>query len=209
MIGILDYGMGNLGSVQNACDALEIPARLLKSPSEMEEMQGLLMPGQGAFRDCMIHLQDQGWVEPLRTWVKADKPFFGICMGLQVLFEASEESPGTEGLGLLPGTVKKFPENEERKVPQMGWNRCQWTKQQPFFPEDVDRSHYYFVHSYYVPMADAPWVAGTTHYGCEYVSAVSFGNCHAVQFHPEKSQKNGLALLKHFSEHVQGPDVSI
>ncbi|MDF3131254.1 imidazole glycerol phosphate synthase subunit HisH [Kiritimatiellaeota bacterium B1221] len=202
MIGILDYGMGNLGSVQNACAALDIPARMLNAPSEMDGVSGVLMPGQGAFRDCMNHLQDQGWVEPLREWIKADKPFFGICMGLQVLFEDSEESPGSEGLAVLPGTVKKFPPSDELKVPQMGWNRCKWDAKQTYFPAALHERHFYYVHSYYVPMTDADWVAGTTTYGLEYVSAVSFGNCHAVQFHPEKSQADGLKLLKHFSETV-------
>ena len=111
MIGILDYGMGNLGSVRNACAFLEVPARILTSPDEIGEMDALLMPGQGAFRDCMAHLRDQGWVEPVCEWIAADKPFFGICMGLQVLFEASEESPGVEGLGVLPGTVRRFPDS--------------------------------------------------------------------------------------------------
>lgn len=202
MIGILDYGMGNLGSVQNACASLNIPARMLNHPSEMEAVDGVLMPGQGAFKDCMNHLQDQGWVEPLREWVRVDKPFFGICMGLQVLFEDSEESPGSEGLGILPGTVRKFKDTEKLKVPQMGWNRCRWTEKQTYFPADLNEHHFYFVHSYYVPMVEADWVAGTTNYGLSYVSAVSFGNCHAVQFHPEKSQKDGLQLLKHFAETV-------
>lgn len=205
MIGILDYGMGNLGSVQNACEALTIPAKLLNHPEEMEAVEGILMPGQGAFRDCMIHLRDQGWVEPLRAWVKADRPFFGVCMGLQVLFESSEESPGTEGLGLLPGCVRKFPGAADLKVPQMGWNRCHWTENQSFFPLELSDKHFYFVHSYYVPLptdalSPSSWVAGVTTYGLDYVSAVSFGNCHAVQFHPEKSQKDGLELLRHFAE---------
>lgn len=204
MIGILDYGMGNLGSVQNACTALNIPAKLLKHPQEMESMDGILMPGQGAFRDCMIHLRDQGWVEPLRTWVKNDRPFFGVCMGLQVLFESSEESPGTEGLSLLPGCVRKFPGAADLKVPQMGWNRCRWTENQPFFPAELSGNHFYFVHSYYVPLPETTsWVAGITTYGLDYVSAISFGNCHAVQFHPEKSQRDGLALLRHFAESLK------
>ena len=202
MIGILDYGMGNLGSVRNACAVLDVPAKLLSDPSELDAVESLLVPGQGAFRDCMNHLETRGWVDPLKKWIQADKPFFGICMGLQLLFEASEESPGQAGLGILPGTVKKFPKNPELKVPQMGWNPCTWKEGQSFFPEELDQRHFYFVHSYYVPLVDADWVAGTTTYGLEYVSAVSFGRCHAVQFHPEKSQRDGLALLERFADFV-------
>lgn len=195
MIGILDYGMGNLGSVRNACAVLDVPARLLTDPADLESVDSLLVPGQGAFRDCMNHLEERGWVEPLQSWIREDRPFFGICMGLQLLFEASEESPGQPGLGIFPGTVRKFPDYD-LKVPQMGWNRCAWSSGNRFFPEDLDGRHFYFVHSYYVPLTDADWVAGTTGYGVEYVSAVSRGRCHAVQFHPEKSQRDGLALLK-------------
>ncbi len=202
MIGILDYGMGNLGSVRNTCDALSVDALLLTSPDDMRRVDGILMPGQGAFRDCMAHLRDQGWVEPLRKWISADRPFFGICMGLQVLFEDSEESPGVEGLAVLPGTVRRFPSPPGLKVPQMGWNRVRWTSGQTFFPPALDNTHFYFVHSYHVPKTDAAWAAGITSYGIDYVSAISFGNCHAVQFHPEKSQKDGLALLRCFAESV-------
>jgi len=197
MIGVLDYGMGNLGSVRNACAVLDAPATLLTDPAGLGSVDSLLVPGQGAFRDCMNHLEDRGWVEPLREWIAADRPFFGICMGLQLLFEASEESPGQAGLGVLPGTVRKFPETPGLKVPQMGWNRCALKAADPFFPQDLDGRHFYFVHSYHVPRVEADWVAGTTEYGVSYVSAVSFGNCHAVQFHPEKSQRDGLALLRH------------
>lgn len=202
MIGILDYGMGNLGSVRNTCEALNVPAKILSSPLEMEEMDGLLMPGQGAFRDCMAHLRDQGWVGPVCEWIGSDRPFFGICMGLQVLFEASEESPGVPGLGVLPGEVKRFPPSPDLKVPQMGWNRVQWTEKQRFFPRELDNRHFYFVHSYYVPLTEADWVAGTTSFGVDYVSAISRGNCHAVQFHPEKSQTDGLALIRRFADSV-------
>ncbi len=202
MIGILDYGMGNLGSVRNTCAALGVEARILTSPDEMSAMDGLLMPGQGAFRDCMAHLRDQGWVQPVRDWIREDRPFFGICMGLQVLFEDSEESPGVEGLAVLPGTVKRFPDAPGLKVPQMGWNRAAWKQPGPIFRDALDGHHFYFVHSYHVPLVEQPWVAGTTTFGIEYVSAVSFGNCHAVQFHPEKSQKDGLALVKAFADSV-------
>jgi len=200
MIGIVDYGMGNLGSVINACRVLDIPCRLLNAPEEMDGVEGLLMPGQGAFRDCMQHLQDQGWVGPLQAWIREDRPFFGVCMGLQVLFEASEESPGTPGLGLLPGTVRRFHSASDLKVPHMGWNRCAWTAEQRVFPPELDQTYFYFVHSYYVPRVDADWAAGITRYGIDYISAVSFGRCHAVQFHPEKSQRDGLALLRHVAQ---------
>ena len=206
MIGILDYGMGNLGSVRNTCGALNIPAKILTTPEEMPGMDGLLMPGQGAFRDCMAHLRDQGWVEPVREWIAADRPFFGICMGLQVLFESSEESPGVPGLGILPGEVKRFTPRSDLKVPQMGWNRVAWTPSQRFFPGELDGRHFYFVHSYYVPLTNADWVAGTTTFGIEYVSAVSRGNCHAVQFHPEKSQSDGLALIRRFADTVNAKE---
>jgi imidazole glycerol phosphate synthase glutamine amidotransferase subunit len=202
MIGILDYGMGNLGSVCNAMDALQVPARILNHPEEMDGVQGLLMPGQGAFRDCMAHLREQGWVDPVKTWISADRPFFGICMGLQVLFEGSEESPGVDGLGVLPGQVRRFPGGEGLKVPQMGWNRAQWVGERgenPVFPAGLHDHHFYFVHSFYVPRVEAPWVAATSTFGLDYVSAVSFGQCHAVQFHPEKSQSDGLALLQAFA----------
>ncbi len=202
MIGVLDYGMGNLGSVLNTCRKLEIPAKLISSPEGMEDLHGILMPGQGAFRDCMSHLRDHGFVEPLRAWVAENRPFLGICMGLQVLFEDSEESPGVAGLGILPGTVRRFSPTGTLKVPQMGWNRVRWMPGQSFFPQALHDRHFYFVHSYYVPMTDAKWAGGITSYGIEYLSAISFGECHAVQFHPEKSQRDGLALIRAFADRV-------
>jgi imidazole glycerol phosphate synthase glutamine amidotransferase subunit len=138
-----------------------------------------------------------------RAWIAADRPFFGICMGLQVLFESSEESPGVEGLCVLPGVVRRFLPGSGLKVPQMGWNRVRWTTGQTFFPAAQNNAHFYFVHSYHVPMTGAEWTAGITSYGIDYVSAISFGNCHAVQFHPEKSQKDGLALIRAFAERVE------
>jgi imidazole glycerol phosphate synthase glutamine amidotransferase subunit len=207
MIGVLDYGMGNLGSVFNTCKAIGVDAVRVERPDGLADLDGILMPGQGAFRDCMSHLRDHGFIQPLRDWITADRPFFGICMGLQVLFEGSEESPGVEGLGVLPGVVRRFPASDALKVPQMGWNRVRWTEAHPVFPEALNNRHFYFVHSYYVPETDAPWARGLTEYGQSYVSAVSFGECHAVQFHPEKSQSDGLALLRAFADRVQSLQV--
>ena len=209
MIGILDYGMGNLGSVQNTCAALNIEARLVTTAAELEQLDGLIVPGQGAFRDCMAHLQEHGFVAPLREWIVENRPFFGICMGLQLLFDASEESPGVTGLGVLPGTVRRFEADDTRKVPQMGWNRVEWMlKDDPVFTSDLNGRHFYFVHSYHIPDTDLPWAAGKSDYGHPYVSAVRKGRCYAVQFHPEKSQKDGLQLIKNFADFVDSGNAS-
>lgn len=201
MIGILDYKMGNLGSVLNTCAALGVPARLVEHAAELDGLSGLIVPGQGAFRDCMAHLRESEFVPALQQWIAEDRPLFGICMGLQLLFDASEESPGEAGLEILPGTVRKFQSREGQKVPQMGWNRVEWTlEDDPVFTADLSGRHFYFVHSYYVPDTDEAWAAGKTSYGVEYVSAVRKGRCYAVQFHPEKSQKDGLALMKNFAD---------
>lgn len=203
MIGVVDYNMGNLGSVLNTCAWLGVDVKLVDQPAQLEGLDGLIVPGQGAFRDCMRHLREYDFVDPLREWIEADKPFFGICMGLQVLFEKSEESPGEEGLCVFPGEVKRFEHDSELKVPHMGWNQVQWTQEHAVSAaEELQEAYFYFVHSYYVPMVDADWVWGSTDYGHPYVSAVRRGNCFAAQFHPEKSQKAGLALLKGFAEHV-------
>jgi len=198
-IGIIDYGMGNLGSVSNACRFLNLPARIITGPEEMNACSALILPGVGAFGDCMKHLSEHGFVEPIKAWIKADRPFLGICLGLQVLFETGEESPGTPGLGILRGSVRKFQLPPELKVPQIGWNRV-YQKQPgcPLFSGIADGTHFYFVHSYYVEAQDASLTSGETGYGINYTSAICRGNLMAVQFHPEKSQEAGLSLLKNF-----------
>jgi imidazole glycerol phosphate synthase glutamine amidotransferase subunit len=199
-IGIVDYGMGNLGSVTNACRFLELPAEIVTAPEGLDACAALILPGVGAFGDCMRHLEGHGFVEPLRAWIAADRPFLGICLGLQVLFEGGEESPDTPGLGILPGMVRRFPEGTGLKVPQIGWNRV---AQQPagaeLFRDIADGSHFYFVHSYFVDTPDRSLAAGVTEYGTTYVSAVARGRLMAVQFHPEKSQRDGLTLLGNFA----------
>jgi len=203
MVTIVDYGSGNLRSVQKAFERLGAAATITDDPQVVADAERLVLPGVGAFGDAMRELEARGLVAPIIDHIQADRPFFGICMGLQVLFEASEESPGVEGLAVLPGLVRRFPAHAGLKVPQMGWNRVAWSRaDNPVLPAALDGRHFYFVHSYHVPLTDAPWVGGITSYGSDYVSAVSFGECHAVQFHPEKSQRDGLALLKAFADRV-------
>jgi len=199
MIGIIDYGMGNLGSVSNACRFLGLPFSILSAPAEMKDCRALILPGVGAFGDCMNHLVRNGYVGAVREWIAAGKPFLGICLGLQVLYEGSEESPGMAGLGILPGLVRRFKLSPEWKIPQIGWNQVRQVRRDcPLFEGVPDGTYFYFVHSYYAGKSDAPYEAGTTAYGLEYTSVVWRDNILAVQFHPEKSQKNGLQMIRNF-----------
>ncbi len=202
MISIIDYGMGNLGSVSNACAFLQLPARIITRPEEMKNGQAVILPGVGAFGDCMGNLVKHGFVESVREWIGTGKPFLGICLGLQLLYEGSEESPGVAGLGILPGPVRRFNLSSEWKVPQIGWNRVrQVRKDCPLFKNVADESYFYFVHSYYAdPSKDGGWDAGMTEYGLDYTSVVWKDNVMAVQFHLEKSQKVGLQMLRNFAE---------
>lgn len=200
MIGIIDYNMGNLGSVQNACRFLNMNARIIQRPDELTDCDAVILPGVGSFGDCMKHLEEVGFVRPLQKWLEEDKPFLGICLGLQVLFEESDESPGVAGLGFLPGRISRFQSSSsDSKVPQIGWNQV-FSRQAdcPLFRHVEDGSYYYFVHSYYAPAADNVPVAAVTDYGLTYCSAVCRGRVMAVQFHPEKSQEKGLHMLKNF-----------
>ena len=199
MIGIIDYGMGNLGSVSNACRFLGLESQVVTAPDAFERCDGVILPGVGAFGDCMQHLEAHGFVDAVKTWIGAGKPFLGICLGLQALFEESEESPGIPGFGLLGGRVRRFNPAAEVKVPQIGWNSV--VQQQPACPlfRDVpDETYFYFVHSYYVDPTEREAVAGATDYAGAYTSVVWKDNVLAVQFHPEKSQRHGLTMLRNF-----------
>lgn len=216
-IGIIDYGMGNLGSVSNACKFLELDAEIVSTPSQLDSCRAMILPGVGAFGDCMAHLVEHNFVDAIRDWVSAGKPFLGICLGLQALFQSSEESPGVEGLGVFEGTVKRFdggagfsacPEQAGKpapqlKVPQIGWNAVKQVQPDcPMFGKIDDQAYFYFVHSFYVDPADKGVVAGQTSYGIDYCSAVWKDNVFAAQFHPEKSQALGLQMLKNFGAHL-------
>ena len=204
MIGIIDYGMGNLGSVENACRFLDLPARIITRPDELDACGGVILPGVGAFGDCLRHLDERGFVRALPGWLEKGRPFLGICVGLQALFESSEESPDVSGLGLLAGTVCRFRPGEGWKVPQMGWNRLSIRAPDcPIFGGIADGSFVYFVHSYHAVPADPSVTAATTDYGYAYASAVWRHNIVAVQFHPEKSQAVGLQMLRNFGAWVR------
>ena len=198
-IGIIDYGMGNLGSVSNACKFLGLDAKIISAPSQMDACRAIILPGVGAFRDCMAHLTEHGFVAPIQKWISGGKPFMGICLGLQALFQTSEETPDIAGLGIFKGSVKRFQIAPELKVPQIGWNAVNQKKPDcPMFAGVDNGAYFYFVHSFYVAPKDKSIVAGETDYGLKYCSAVWKDNVFAVQFHPEKSQAAGLQMLKNF-----------
>jgi len=204
-IGIIDYGMGNLGSVSNACKFLELDAEILTAPGQLDSCRAMILPGVGGFGDCMAHLVEHNFVGAIRDWIDSGKPFMGICLGLQALFQGSEESPGVEGLGVLEGSVKRFEIAPELKVPQIGWNAVKQAQPDcPLFGGIDDSAYFYFVHSFYVAPADASIVAGQTNYGLEYCSAVWKDNVFAAQFHPEKSQAVGLQMLRNFGASIEG-----
>lgn len=199
MIGIIDYGMGNLGSVMNACRYLGLDAKIIVRNDEMDGCKAVLLPGVGAFGDCIGHLTEHDFVEAIRKWIQAGKPMMGICLGLQALFDSSEETPGVPGLGIFRGTVKRFNLPKELKVPQIGWNRINEVQPGcPMFAGIENQSFFYLVHSYYVCPEDESIVAGLTEYGIEYCSCVWQDNVFATQFHPEKSQAVGLQMLQNF-----------
>jgi glutamine amidotransferase len=195
MITIVDYGSGNLRSVQKAFERLGAEARITDDPEMVSRAQRVVLPGVGAFGDAMRALHARGLVEPLVAHLRADRPFFGICMGLQLLFETGWEGGRHEGLGVLPGEVVRFERPPEMKVPHMGWNTVAWRGSWP--PTGSD-DFYYFVHSYHARPQDDSLVAAVTDYGGEFCSAVARGRLFATQFHPEKSQAAGLALMAAF-----------
>ncbi len=201
MIAVIDYEMGNLRSVQKALERIGATAVVTRDPDVIAGAAAAVLPGVGAFGTCMENLRRYGLVEPVKMFIASGRPFLGICLGLQLLFEESEEFGPVPGLGVLPGRVVRFapdPTNV-RKVPHMGWNELQVRQRPPHLQGIPDRAQVYFVHSYYVVPTDPGIVATTTDYGGSFVSSVWHDNVFACQFHPEKSQVIGLCLLANFA----------
>jgi len=202
MIAIIDYNMGNLASVQNALAKIGVKSKIVSDPDDVKSYDRILLPGVGAFGDAMEHLRQNGMDESVKEFAKSGKPMIGICLGMQLLFSRSLEFGEHDGLDLIPGEVVPFDQNrfnKLQKVPHMGWNELFAQKESPLF-KNLPKSFYlYFVHSYHAVTSD-DYVIGKTHYGYEFVSAVSNDNVFGIQPHPEKSHENGLQILSNFVE---------
>ena len=200
MIGIVDYNMGNLASVINAFESIGADIAVESDPEKLQNYNKLILPGVGAFGDAMEHLKSNGMDEAVKAYAKSGKPLLGICLGMQLLFESSEEFGTTQGLGLIEGRVVAFDENRfdhKLKVPHMGWNELFQQKDTKIF-DGLDKEFYlYFVHSFHA-VCDDKYVIGKTYYGYEFVSAVNKENIYGIQPHPEKSHENGLKIIENF-----------
>ncbi|MEO1528783.1 MAG: imidazole glycerol phosphate synthase subunit HisH [Planctomycetota bacterium] len=203
MITIVDYQMGNLRSVQKAVERVGGEARISSDPTEVASADALILPGVGAFGDAMAEINRRDLAQPLRDFVQTGRPFLGICLGLQLLFDQGYEHGTHQGLGILPGEVVRFELPAEFKVPHMGWNTVKQTAPSPILNDVVDGAHFYFVHSFYVVPADTSVTSLTCDYGLEFCAMVTRDNLFATQFHPEKSQANGLRLLGAFHQLTQ------
>ncbi|MBI3318758.1 MAG: imidazole glycerol phosphate synthase subunit HisH [Candidatus Omnitrophica bacterium] len=203
MIAIVDYGMGNLASVAKAFEFLGGRVKVTSDPGAVCRSKGLILPGVGAFGEAMAELKKRNLMEPIKGSIRGSKPFLGLCLGLQLLFSSSEESPGVKGLSILAGRVRRLPRRAALKVPHIGWNQIQRVKQGALFRGVPEGAFMYFVHSFYADPKEKGVVAATTQYGLEFPSAIERGpNLWATQFHPEKSQRFGLTVLKNFLEMV-------
>lgn len=198
MIAIIDYGAGNLQSVKKALDFIGAKSEITFDKKKIETADRVILPGVGSFGDAMDMLRKRGLEDTIKSAASGEKPFLGICLGLQLLFAESEESPKAQGLGIFEGKIKKIPSAEGLKVPHMGWNSVKLIQTDGIFKNIPDESYFYFVHSYYLSGAET--VAATTSYGVEIQCAVQKGLAAATQFHPEKSSEAGLQLLRNFAE---------
>jgi len=200
MIAIVDYQMGNLRSVQKAFERVGHAAAITADPRTLTQADHIVLPGVGAFGDAIAELRRRKLVEPIRAAVESGKPFLGICLGLQLLFDVGHEGGEHEGLGIVSGEVRRFKLPADYKVPHMGWNRVTFRRRAPIFAGIEDNAHFYFVHSYYVVPKDASVVDGEASYPEPFCATIWRDNLFATQFHPEKSQAAGLQLLKNFAE---------
>ncbi|MHB9038255.1 MAG: imidazole glycerol phosphate synthase subunit HisH [Armatimonadota bacterium] len=202
MIAIVDYKAGNLTSVRLALEHIGVACEVTDSPERILAVDRVIFPGVGAAAEAMRNLREMNLLDTLKSAVASGKPFLGICLGTQVIFESSEEDGGVGCIGLVPGSVKRFvPSDPMCKIPQMGWNTVELKREHPVFAGIEDRSEFYFVHSYYPCSSDASYIVGETEYAdVRFASAVGNGNLVAVQFHPERSGRIGLKLLENFSK---------
>ncbi len=198
MIQIIDYGRGNLNNVKKAFMGFGFEAEIIDKPNPIDSAWGLVLPGVGAFGDSMTCLNERGFSDKIREYISLNKPFLGICLGLQLLFDYSSEFGDHEGLGLIKGGVTRFSIDD--KVPHMGWNQVNFTKDSKLFKGISSGSYFYFVHSYYAVPDDSSVISSTTDYSINFTSAIEADNIYATQFHPEKSQGLGLEIIKNFGE---------
>ena len=200
MIAIIDYGFGNLRSVSKALSLLSINSKITDSKQEIQDASAIIFPGVGSFGDCIKNLNDKDIIKPIKDSIKSGKPFLGICLGLQILFDSSEESPGSKGLSLLDGSIDKIQfESNNLKVPHMGWNQVEIKNTSKILKDIPNNSWFYFVHSY-KSSVDEAFTDSVSNYGNDFASSISIDNIFATQFHPEKSSSLGLKVLKNFCE---------
>lgn len=197
-VAVIDYGSGNLRSVEKALQVAGADVLRCDSPGPLDDCAAVVLPGVGSFGDCARSLGERGLFDPLREWLAAGRPYLGICLGYQILFEGSEESPGVAGFGVWPGRVVRFAPQPGLKIPHMGWNALQWRTPDALFAGLDDPAHVFFVHSFYPVPAEAEIVTATSTHGVEFAAAAGRGNVRGVQFHPEKSQSTGLRILRNF-----------
>ena len=200
MIAIIDYGAGNLQSVKKAFDFIGVPTKVTSDPNELLAAKAAVLPGVGAFGDSMAALESLNMTQPIRDFIASERPFLGICLGLQMLFESSEESPGVPGLGVLKGSIARIPAGEGLKIPHIGWNSLSLRQTGGLFSGLEAEPYVYFVHSYYLKAEEEEIIKATTEYSTHIHASVEKGNLFACQFHPEKSSDRGLAILKNFAE---------
>lgn len=200
MVAIIDYGAGNLQSVKKALDFLGYESEITMDREKILSASHVILPGVGSFGDAMASIRERGLEDTIKQAASGEKHFLGICLGLQLMFEKSDETPGVEGLGIFKGEIVKIPSENGLKVPHMGWNSINLKQTDGIFSGIKDGSYFYFVHSYYLKNAEPDVVAATAQYGVEIECAIQKGRVCATQFHPEKSSETGLRLLKNFME---------